>query len=153
MLTDMTIHTRFWSKVDKSGSCWLWTASRDPQGYGQFGVVKSHRWAYMDTHGPLPDHLELDHLCRTPACVNPEHLELVTHRENLRRGIGSVAENMAKTICLNGHEFSEENTYLTPNGGRTCKRCRVDRVRRWFKNHPDRARAIWRENKRKQRAR
>lgn len=82
---------RFWEKVDKTGSCWIWTAqlNRHRGGYGMFWDEKpvwAHRWAYEALVGPIPDGLVLDHLCRTPACVNPTHLEPVTIEENVRRG-------------------------------------------------------------------
>lgn len=98
-------------------------------GYGQIGdgqgkVVRAHRAAYELERGPIPAGLELDHLCRTPCCVNPYHLEPVTRRENQRRGMGPTGINARKTHCLRGHEFTPENTYLLPNGaGRSCKAC------------------------------
>ena len=87
--------SRFWTKVDKrphmSDGCWLWMASkRNSKGYGQFWadgkIVPAHRWAYEQFKGPIPDGLQIDHLCRTPACVNPAHLEAVTAKENNNRG-------------------------------------------------------------------
>jgi hypothetical protein len=85
-----TIEARFWEKVDKTDTCWLWTGSSDRLGYGRFStwpsVTLAHRFAYELLAGPIPDGLVIDHLCRTPSCVNPDHLEPVTQRENLRRG-------------------------------------------------------------------
>ena len=81
---------RFWNQVDKSGECWLWTGTVDHTGYGQFQAArrryKAHRLAYILAHGTIPSHLELDHLCRTPACVRVDHLEAVTHQVNIQRG-------------------------------------------------------------------
>lgn len=89
---------RFWSKVtvvDDATSCWLWQAYISTNGYGEFRrefdgerypLVKAHRWAYEYVIGPVPDGLDLDHLCRTRACVRPDHLEPVSRSENLRRG-------------------------------------------------------------------
>lgn len=88
---------RFLDKIvaldDEQGGCWIWTASRGGHGYGygQFGIasgkmVPAHRWSYEHFVGPIPDGLVVDHLCRRIECVNPEHLEAVTQRENLRRG-------------------------------------------------------------------
>lgn len=125
---------RFWSKVDKSGDCWEWTAYK-LQGYGRFGVggapknggriVYAHRWSYEALVGPIPDGLQLDHLCRNRGCVNPDHLEPVTSRENTLRGESLWAINAQKTHCPQGHEYTPENTYY---GGRTgnsryCREC------------------------------
>src|SRR5688500_4996363 len=81
----------FWAKVDKTSTCWLWTGARHPLGYGhvRYGnrTSAAHRVAWELINGPIPEGLTLDHLCRVPACVRPDHLEPVTHRENVRRGI------------------------------------------------------------------
>ena len=81
---------RFWSKVDKSGECWEWTAFRNPKGYGVFhfrgATPHAHRVAYILTHGPVSPDLVIDHLCRNRGCCNPAHLEAVTAVENTRRG-------------------------------------------------------------------
>jgi len=85
---------RFWSKVEKTVSCWLWTASTR-RGYGQFVInnkpTPAHRFAYEQLVGDIPRGLQLDHLCRVRNCVNPEHLEPVTSRENILRGEGICA--------------------------------------------------------------
>ena len=85
------IAARFWKKVDKSGPHWLWVGYVDRNGYGRFGVNGkarfAHVWSYEDVRGPMPLDLEPDHLCRIRHCVNPWHLEAVTHRENIRRGL------------------------------------------------------------------
>jgi len=89
---------RFWMKVNRGGpsECWLWHGCKTPHGYGvfQYGdAVRgyAHRWAYQEAKGSIPAGLSLDHLCRNPSCVNPGHLEAVTHRENMRRGAESRA--------------------------------------------------------------
>lgn len=127
---------RFWPKVDLNGDggCWLWTAYCDPQGYPRFGVgitsegtrrvVYAHRWAYESLVGPIPAGLQLDHLCRVRNCVNPNHLEPVTGRENHARGSKAM-----QTHCINGHEFTVENTYVRKNGCRTCRACKRERAR------------------------
>lgn len=112
------------------GGCWLWTAHIDQNGYGTFSIKKTprkaHRVDYEAFVGPVSDGLQLDHLCRVRHCVNPEHLEPVTAAENNARSLSISARNMAKTHCSNGHPFDSENTYVMPDGGRGCRRCRKD---------------------------
>lgn len=91
---------RFWLKVDKSGDCWLWKAGRDTNGYGAFERNTAHRTAYELSVGPIPDGLEIDHLCHVKACVNPAHLEAVTHRVNLGRRVFRARGNWMKPIVV-----------------------------------------------------
>lgn len=123
---------RFWAKVYIADGCWLWAAHRNNKGYGVFSPawdirVYAHRWSYEQAKGPVPEGLELDHLCRNPACVNPDHLEAVTHRENILRSEAPTAINAAKTHCINGHAFDLENTFLRAGGGRQCRACYRER--------------------------
>jgi hypothetical protein len=119
---------RFFDKVEMlPGDCWIWKGSVQSHGYGQFRIngrrEMAHRFAYKMLLGPIPEGLQLDHLCRVRRCVHPLHLEPVTNRENLLRGDTIPAKLAAKTHCLNGHPFDEENTLRTPNGGRRCREC------------------------------
>ena len=121
---------RFWAKVDRrdEDECWPWTGYVTA-GYGRFYPtrrkgVKAHRYAYELLIGPIPAGLHLDHLCRNKLCMNPQHLEPVTLVENVMRGEGVTVQNAQKTHCLRGHEFTPENTRITPQGWRQCKVCR-----------------------------
>ena len=127
-LKEKTIE-RFWSKVEKTNSCWFWKGPLH-SGYGKLGSnnmgVLAHRFSYELLIGPIPKGLEIDHLCRNKSCVNPEHLEPVTHRENTRRG-NTGAHNAMKTHCKHGHEFSKENTVYQTCGSNLMRRCRTCR--------------------------
>lgn len=119
---------RFWLKVDRTDTCWLWTASVTAAGYAQLSINNrphlGHRLAYEWLVGPIPPGTELDHLCRTPACVRPEHLEPVPHVVNVLRGQSPMAINARKTHCVHGHEFTPANTYIHPTRGkRHCLAC------------------------------
>lgn len=126
---------RFWSKVAKTGTCWLWTASQYRDGYGIFydGItsVRAHRFAYEQTRGPIPEGLVIDHLCRVRHCVNPDHMEPVTNKVNVLRGESQIADLARRSHCVNNHEFTVENTYRPPHGyGRMCRTCRRETYQR-----------------------
>ena len=115
--------------------CWLWTG-RTHDGYGYVSWAgrnrRVHRLMYELLVGPIPDGLHIDHLCRVRSCCNPKHLQPVTNAENLRRSplVGFNNGNAAKSSCRNGHEFTAENTYQRPSGGRTCRACNRDSAAR-----------------------
>ena len=135
MPSHITTEDRFWAKVDFSApnGCWVWTGALfTPYPYGAFQertkhTVRAHRFSYELRYGPIPDGLPLDHLCRNPPCVNPEHLEAVSQGENIRRGLTGKLNNwnLRKTHCPQGHAFDLFNTYFNPGtGGRQCRTCR-----------------------------
>ena len=131
-----SLRERFWAKVDKTATCWLWVAGKDSKGYGTFWIGDAtrgaHRVSYELTHGTIPAGLELDHLCRVRNCVNPDHLEPVTHIVNTRRSPFVISTvNSTKTHCLRGHLFDEANTYITPRGTRNCRECKRAAGRVW----------------------
>ncbi len=125
---------------EPNSGCTLYTGYLDPDGYGQIWVTDrhcgAHRIAYEVYRGPIDTGLSIDHLCRNRACINPCHLETVTTRVNLMRGVGLAATNSRKTECKRGHPFTPENTYTVNNGRgwRGCRICRSNYVRR---HHPD----------------
>ena len=143
----IALEERFWAKVVRTDSCWLWTASRVCDGYGQFRVgsrpVSAHRFAYELLVGPIPDGLQIDHLCRVRHCVNPAHMEPVTQRVNILRGEGITARHAAQTHCLNGHPLVGEN--LRPadlrRGKRLCLTCCREWSREWYRAKRARLRA------------
>ena len=131
-----TLAARFWAKVEKTDTCWLWTGSKNAEGYGQIllnrKLAKAHRVAYELTAVAIPAGLTIDHLCRVRHCVNPAHLEAVTLGENTLRGIAPPAIHARQTHCIHGHAFTPENTGLRtrPEGGRQCLACQHIRHQR-----------------------
>jgi hypothetical protein len=120
---------RFWLRVDKTDSCWNWTAGIGADGHGRFYAgpqrhVQAHRYSFELHGGVIPEGLVIDHLCRNPRCVNPGHLEPVTVQTNTLRGIGVSARSAVATHCPMGHAYDAENTYVTPKGHRDCRICR-----------------------------
>lgn len=118
-----TMADRFERFVRRTPTCWLWTGYLKPNGYGSIWdgtrKVYAHRYAYELHRGPIPAGMQIDHLCLNKACVNPEHLEVVTQRTNLLRATGSPAENARKTHCPRGHEYDGVNN----RGERVCRTC------------------------------
>ncbi len=97
--------------------------------YGNRNVL-GHRWSYNRFKGPIPEGMELDHLCRNRLCVNPNHLEPVTSRENTLRGETIPARLITVTHCPEGHEYTKDNTYTYKNM-RHCRECGKQRCKAW----------------------
>ena len=138
MIDDSRLSESFWARVspEPNSGCWLWTGSWNSAGYGRVKLagrdnLRAHRITYTTLVGPVPPGLELDHLCRVRCCCNPAHLEPVTHRENLIRGIGpklTKESRAAITHCPYGHEYTVANTRNAINSrsgypNRLCRAC------------------------------
>lgn len=134
MRPSLSLEERFWAKVDKTSTCWIWTASCRKGGYGQFWngsrLVQAHRFSYELEFGSIPHGWVIDHVwlrgCLDPRCVNPGHLEAVTRAENTRRGTcGDIGRYMQrqKTYCKHGHPFSGDNLRIAVSGQRICRAC------------------------------
>lgn len=117
---------RLEASMVKTAHCWIWAKHLNGDGYGVIRVggriQMAHRVSYEVHVGPIPDGLVIDHLCRNRACMRPDHLEPVSHAENVRRG----ASMERKTHCSSGHEFTEENTYWV----RHCVTCQRESRKR-----------------------
>lgn len=121
--------------VDKTDTCWLWRGGKTIAGYGHYNgrdrQYMAHRYSYEAVRGMIPPGMHIDHLCRVPACVNPEHLEVVTPYENVMRGM-APRRFSDRTHCQNGHEFTPENTQVRINrrnnhSFRMCLTCHRER--------------------------
>lgn len=127
--------------VHPETGCWEWSEKRNRGGYGVFTLsltggrtVLAHRFSLKLAGVEIPDGMVVDHLCRVRHCVNPEHLDVVTNRENLLRGMGWSGTHYRKTHCVRGHKFDDDNTvvYVTADGReqRNCRECINFRARR-----------------------
>lgn len=117
---------KFWMGLEIGGptGCWTWLRGKTSDGYGHLShygrQTYVHRFAYEMLVGPIPEGLQLDHLCRNTSCANPDHLEPVTNRENARRGLKAQ-----RTRCAHGHLFDERT--IIYRGYRRCRVCRDNR--------------------------
>lgn len=127
---------RFWAKTRTEGECLVWTGYTTEKGYGKFNIggriLRAHRVSLVAATGAdIPEGLEVDHLCAVRACVRPDHLEAVRHRENLSRGesiSGPSLRAEASGVCSQGHD-REVFWRLRGDGNGYCRRCRSDRAR------------------------
>lgn len=123
-----------------TNECMLWAGVVNTQGYGKWTRlidgkrVSAHRAMYMILVGEIPKGLTIDHLCNTPACINVDHMEVVTRRENTLRSSNPAALNKKKTVCKNGHPLIGENLYVYKNM-RNCLTCRRKIASNWDKQH------------------
>lgn len=121
--------------------CWLWVGPANTKGYGQAHIygkrVMAHRMIYKAFKRTIPDGFQLDHLCRVPSCVNPDHLEAVTPRENTRRGLAGH-KNKKKEHCPRGHTYTDKNTKIQTRNGvdsRICRKCQSIYGQKWYRKN------------------
>lgn len=126
------LRSRIQARVVNADGCWVWQGAKKPSGYGNIYVegryLNTHRAAYMAFVGPIPDGLTIDHLCRNRSCVNPDHLEPVTHRENTMRGDSPGAIMRRTGKCRRGHRWGPDT--VKPNG--QCRECQRLIQRRYY---------------------
>lgn len=124
----------FWNKVEfePNSGCWLWNGYTNHDGYGRVSIGGKLQMAHRATFGPVPEGMEIDHKCRVRCCCNPDHLEAVTHKVNVQRGLVPIVTAMRKlsmTHCKNGHEYTTQNTAIAKCGARRCRACHAETER------------------------
>lgn len=116
--------------IIQENGCWDWVGANNGAGYGVFYPPDSpkkrwyaHRWTYAQAKGPIPAGLTIDHLCRNPSCCNPDHLEAVTHRENVLRGSNAMVAVHRSGVCQRGHHIRGKNAFWKKDGHKQCREC------------------------------
>ncbi len=143
----MTIRDRLLAKIFvQPDGCWTWQGAAQPSGYGQLWngtrPEQAHRLSYKLFCGPIPENVEVDHVCRVRGCVNPQHLRLLSHRDNMLVGETGPARNAAKTHCDYGHELAGRNLRIATNGSRQCRLCVARRAREAKARRKARAKSV-----------
>jgi hypothetical protein len=136
-VNDERVPSRIWQRIrENEAGCWIWTGGMDHTGYGRtkrlenrHRSIATHRLMYELLVGPIPEGLDLDHLCRVRACCNPAHMEAVTRQVNVLRGHTVTAANAKKTHCNHGHPLEGENLRISKKGSRECAECCRRRLR------------------------
>lgn len=121
--------------------CWLWARNVNPEDYGTINYggkgYSAHRFVYQCLVGDIPKGMQCDHLCKIPRCVNPDHIDIVTHMENMQRKFGGSEDN---PLCKEGHKLTEDNIYwfvrnrITGRVSRRCKTCHSVKHAIWYRN-------------------
>lgn len=119
---------RFWLKVRKNKTCWIWTGAKNHLGYGSFRVpgqtIQAHRFSYEIHKGEIPENHNIHHQCRNPKCVNPKHLVSMSRKDHVRKYNSRIEEQIRKTHCPYGHPYSGDDLYINPNTNkRSCREC------------------------------
>jgi len=144
----LPLKERLMAKADQvEGGCWLWAGAKNSEGYGQIKLNRTtlyaHRVSYEAYISPIPEGLHLDHICRHRACINPRHLQPVTVEENVRRGVHRSALTVRLGFCQRGHEMTDANVYVRPDGSRRiCRACKRLRDRTYRAARAERKRAL-----------
>ncbi len=137
---------------EPNSGCWLWMGST-AQGYGQVWLSEhkkiflAHRVSYERKNGPIKEGMVIDHLCRTRCCINPDHLEVVSQRENILRGVGATAKNITKTHCskcgrkLEMATISRRKTKNWQVQLRRCQACRTAYMRKYLRDYYQRSKS------------
>lgn len=148
---------RFLANIDATGPahptlgtpCWIWQACTNGDGYGMFmgggrRQEGAHRFSYKHFRGEIPKHLEVDHICNTPLCVNPNHLQLLTHKQNVMRGSSPSAKYARRTHCSQGHSLdpASGNCRIEKDGRRRCIACVKEQGRRYHRQKRERSNLV-----------